>query len=370
MTCDLAHLLVTLHSHNKEAVWMADDMRLLMRPNVGGAIPDGVLDSHSEAAPSEAGSGVTSSGLKSSAGGSDAVSEPGSNAATTISKSSKSGSGTPARKRAPAAKTRRTYASVLSEKHDLLFKMNRMLARGGKQSRSMSAADSVDELRAECDRMQREIDTEKSIKFQRSVMLSFATGVECLNSKFDLAGVRLDGWSESLQQDIGSFDEVFEELHQKYGGKSMMPPELKLVVMVASSAFMFHMSKSMFSGIPGMQDAMRDDPELAKAVAAAVARKAGQNHAAPPEQRGAANMFASVLGGGRQAGGGNVAAKSMTPPNDDDSVAGVERLFSDSEDETASQQSSDHASRGQQQAVVDDDGEEEDGSARGLILDA
>lgn len=231
------------------------------------------------------------------------------------------------------AETRRpTMKSILSEKHDLLFRMNRLIARGGKQSRTMTASDSLDELRAECERMQRELDTEKSVKFQRSVLISFATGVECLNSRFDVAGIRLDGWSDSMSQDIASFDEVFEELHEKYGGKSMMPPEIKLVFMIASSAFMFHMSKSMFSGVPGMSEAMRDDPELAKAVAAAVAKKASQNETAAPEKRGTASIFANIMGAGAR---GAPRGKPMSMP-DDDSLDGVEQLFSDSSADSGS----------------------------------
>lgn len=78
-----------------------------------------------------------------------------------------------------------------------------------------------------------------------------------------------------------------------------------------------------------MQDAMRDDPELAKAVATAVARKASKNEAAGPAQRGSASMFANILGGGAP-GRGAPRGKPMTLP-DDDSLDGIEQLFSDSE---------------------------------------
>lgn len=236
---------------------------------------------------------------------------------------------TSSRARAPkkraAPKSKSKFASILAEKHDLLFRMNRMSTRGGKQSRKMSVSDSVDELKGECERMQRELDTEKSIKFQRSLMTSFATGVECINARWNLAGIRLDGWSESIQQDIGSYDEVFEELHAKYATKSVMPPEIKLVMMVASSAFMFHMSKSVFNNMPGMEEAMRDDPEFAKTVAAALAKKAARDESSP-EKRGMAGMFAGLMGGS----GAGAQSRPLSPP-DADSLEGVEKLFSDSE---------------------------------------
>ena len=262
---------------------------------------------------------------------------------------------------------KRKFASVLAEKHDLLFRMNRMATRGGKQSRPLTVKESLDDLRCECDRMQKEIDVDKSVKFQRSLITSFATGVECLNSRFNFAGIKLDGWSQSIQDDMDQYTEVFEELHAKYATKSTMPPELKLVMMVASSAFMFHMSKSMFSAVPGMEEAMRDDPELARAVAAAVAKKAHQNETVP-ERKGMAGMFAGLMGGGLGSAGagagalgaGTGAGRALTPPSDD-----IERLFSDDDDSelgSVGGESEDDRSSLATSAIVDPDG--------GLILDA
>ena len=317
---------------------MADDMRLLMHPDVRHKITDEAIQGVSERDPSESDGSVevitsqTTTMRRPPTATVDDGSDLGSGEDGGSDDGSASGGGSDGSASGDSGMTappKRTIKSILAEKHELMFKMNRLITRGGKQTRSMSASDSLDELRAEYERMQREIDTEKSVKFQRTVLMSFATGIECLNSRFDFAGVRLDGWSETMNQDITSFDEVFEELHAKYGGKSMMPPEIKLVFMVASSAFMFHMSKSMFSGFPGMQDAMRDDPELAKAVATAVARKASKNEASGPEKRGSASMFANIMGAGGPARGAPK-GKPMSFP-DDDSLDGIEQLFSDSE---------------------------------------
>jgi hypothetical protein len=57
-------------------------------------------------------------------------------------------------------------------------------------------------------------------------------------------------------------------------------PEIKLVMMIASSAIMFHMSQFMFRNAPGMEEVMREDPEIAKAVAAATGPSAHQGVAA------------------------------------------------------------------------------------------
>ena len=39
-------------------------------------------------------------------------------------------------------------------------------------------------------------------------MLAFASGVEFLNSKFDPFDVKLDGWSESLHENLSDYDDV------------------------------------------------------------------------------------------------------------------------------------------------------------------
>ena len=312
---------------------MDDDMRLLMNPDIGEAITDAAIkDAIRDSTPdvSEAPTGGEDAPSEVSAGQSSQ--SDASLVQSTASRSTASRAPPKQRAKPAAPRAKPKFASTLAEKHDLLFRMNRMATRGGKPSRKMSVSDSLDELRAECERMQRELDAEKSIKFQRSLMTSFATGVECLSSRFSFAN--LDGWSESIQQDIGSYDEVFEELHAKYATKSMLPPEVKLVMMVAGSAFMFHMSKSMFRNAPGMEEVMRDDPEIAKAVAAAVARKA-QKEEKEPAARGMAGMFAGLMGRGL---GGAAQGQSLTPPDEDEDA--IERLFSSDGSESASEHES------------------------------
>ena len=56
-----------------------------------------------------------------------------------------------------------------------------------------------------------------------------------------------------------------EELTEKYGGTGDMAPELRLLFTLAGSAFMFHLTNTMFkSSIPGMDDVLRQNPELMK----------------------------------------------------------------------------------------------------------
>jgi len=88
----------------------------------------------------------------------------------------------------------------------------------------------------------------------------------------------LDGWSESVHENIEDFDEVFEELYDKYKGRGNMPPEAKLLMSLVGSGFMFHMSNSFFRSKMANADPadiFRANPQLAKQFAQAAAQQAG-----------------------------------------------------------------------------------------------
>jgi len=143
----------------------------------------------------------------------------------------------------------------------------------------------LEDMRNEYLKFKKQREVDNSISFQRKVMMALITGSEYLNNKFDPFDVKLDGWSESVNEGITDFDEVFEELAEKYGGKSEMAPELKLLMMLGGSAFMFHLTNTMFkSSIPGMDDIMRQNPDLMKQFASAAVGSIGQNGGRQPEQ--------------------------------------------------------------------------------------
>ena len=73
-----------------------------------------------------------------------------------------------------------------------------------------------EEMKQEFERLKNQRDMDQSVKFQRKMLMAFVTGVEFLNNKFDPFSVKLDGWSESMNEGINDYDEVFEELHEKY----------------------------------------------------------------------------------------------------------------------------------------------------------
>jgi hypothetical protein len=140
----------------------------------------------------------------------------------------------------------------------------------------MTMANSLDEIKAEYGRVVDSRNLESSLKFQRNMLMTFATGAEFLNNRFNPFDVNLEGWSESVHENAEDYDEIFEELYDKYKDAGKMPPEVRLVMTLGASAAMFHVTNTYFkSKVPGMDDILRNNPELMKQFATAAANQAG-----------------------------------------------------------------------------------------------
>jgi len=167
---------------------------------------------------------------------------------------------------------------IKNEKIDLLYKFKKLENQGIRTTMNYNMNSQLEDMRNEYVKLKKQREVENSVKFQRKVMMALITGVEFLNNKFDPFDVKLDGWSESVNENIYDYDEVFEELAEKYGAASgTMAPELKLLMMVGGSAFMFHLTNTMFkSSIPGMDDIMKQNPDLMKQFAKAAVSSIGK----------------------------------------------------------------------------------------------
>ena len=173
---------------------------------------------------------------------------------------------------------------IKNEKIDLIYKFKKLESQGIRTTMNYNMVQ-LEDMRNEYFKLKKQREVENSVKFQRKVMMAAITGVEFLNNKFDPFDIKLDGWSESVNENINDYDEVFEELAEKYGGKSEMAPELKLIMMLGGSAFMFHLTNTLFkSSIPGMDDIMKQNPELMKEFAKAAVGSIGKPNQTVPQQ--------------------------------------------------------------------------------------
>jgi hypothetical protein len=203
----------------------------------------------------------------------------------------------------------KSYEELQKEKAEFIRLLERMEKRGMQPHKRFTMESDYNEVKAEFDRLSRQRECDQSIKFQRKMLVAFITAIEFLNNKFDPLDIKLDGWGESIHENVNDYDDVFEELHEKYKGSSQMAPELKLLLMVGGSGFMFHLTNTMFkSAIPGMGDVMRQNPNLMSQFAKAAATSMGGENA------GFGNLMGDVLGGGLGGGGGGFGGGGNRPP--------------------------------------------------------
>ncbi len=173
---------------------------------------------------------------------------------------------------------KKTYEEIQQEKQQLLFNLERLQKQGYPPSKRYTMASQYEDMKYEYERLKKQRDVEKSIKFSRKMLMACVSGIEFLNGKFDYFDVKLGGWSENVMENINDYDEVFEELHDKYSDSVKMAPEMRLLMMVAGSGFMFHLTNSLFkSATPNLKDILKQNPDIMKSVQEAATKNMAQN---------------------------------------------------------------------------------------------
>ena len=204
-----------------------------------------------------------------------------------------------------------TKEELLREKFKMLQKLEELETKGVRLTKKYTMESSLLEMKGEYETHVEEREKKNSIKFQQKLLMTAITGIEFLNNKFDPFDLKLDGWSEQINENVDDYDEIFAELHEKYKSKAKMAPELKLLFQLGGSAIMLHMTNTMFkSAMPGMDDIMRQNPELMKQFTQAAVNTMSQS--AP----NFGNFMGDMMGGGGGGGGPQLSSNFNTqrPP--------------------------------------------------------
>ena len=213
---------------------------------------------------------------------------------------------------------RMSATEIKNEKIDYIYKFKKLGEQGIRTTMNYNMNSPLDEMRNEYLKLKKQREIDNSIKFQRKMLMAFVTGVEFMNNKFDPFDIKLDGWSESVNDGIFDYDEIFEELYAKYGGgDSEIAPEIRLLFALGGSAFMFHLQNTMFkSSLPGMDDILKQNPELMKQFASAAvgSMNAPGGNGAPSGMAGMMRGMGFPGMGGGGMGGGGMGGDSRQPP--------------------------------------------------------
>jgi hypothetical protein len=189
---------------------------------------------------------------------------------------------------------------LIREKFKYLRRLEELERKGATLTKKYSMDSPLEELMGEYEMILAEKEKSNSVKFQGKMLMAAITGIEFLNNRFDPFDLKMDGWAEQINENITDYDEIFGELHEKYRSKAKMAPELKLLFQLGGSAIMVHMTNTMFkSSMPGMDDIMKQNPELMQQFTQAAVNNMGESNP------GFGNFMNNFMPG---------SANNMTPP--------------------------------------------------------
>lgn len=158
-----------------------------------------------------------------------------------------------------------TKEELMREKFKYLRKLETLESKGVTLTKKYNMDTPLCEMQGEYEMVLEEKTKQNSIKFQSNMLMALVNGIEFLNGKFDPFDIKLDGWSDQVNENISDYDDVFGELYEKYKHRASLAPELKLMFQLAGSGLMIHMTNTMFkSSMPGMDDILRQNPDLMK----------------------------------------------------------------------------------------------------------
>ncbi len=138
-----------------------------------------------------------------------------------------------------------SYEEIQQQKAYYLTQLKLYADKGKFPSRRLGPEHPLADIKAEVFKIRKEIEITRGINYCRQGLLFFTGTIEFLNTSYDPSGgyVDLNGWTATVMADKEQYDEVFQELYEKYAGNVSMAPELKLICMVLGSAFAFNFAK-------------------------------------------------------------------------------------------------------------------------------
>lgn len=156
-----------------------------------------------------------------------------------------------------------TAREIKSKKLECLAKLMYLKNIGLELTGTYNKDSDLEELEAEL-KYQTDLQSKKDgIGLCKSIMCNLITGTEYLNERYDPFGFKLKGWADQVKMNKDDFDTVFGELLDKYKGSgSKLEPEFKLAMMIGLSAVTYHTSQSLSTGMPQVDEVIKNNPEL------------------------------------------------------------------------------------------------------------
>ena len=90
-----------------------------------------------------------------------------------------------------------------------LRKLENLEKKGAILTKKYTMNSPLAEMQGEYEMIKSEKEKSNSIKFQGKMMMAAVSAIEFLNSKFDPFDIKLDGWGESISENLDEYDDSF-----------------------------------------------------------------------------------------------------------------------------------------------------------------
>jgi hypothetical protein len=156
-----------------------------------------------------------------------------------------------------------TPQEIRMKKIEMLKKLSEIKSKGYQLSKDYDFNSSLDEMEYEYELLKSFADKRNGVKLFKNGLLQAVSVIEFLNDKYDPFDFQLSGWGEHTSVEVDSWEDVLEEIYDKYKGTGKgMPCEIKLLYLLIASASAFHFSRSQGSKMPGLDSVLAANPGL------------------------------------------------------------------------------------------------------------
>lgn len=177
--------------------------------------------------------------------------------------------------------------ALLKEKYEILRKFERLSKLGVPMRKRFTIDSPLEEMKMELEFIKREKSMDSTIKQFSEWFITGMSAVEWGSKHMSLLrafGLQLDGLSEAAQQNVVDLEDDFEELYELYGDSMKMHPLVRIPLRTCMMIYMVHLTNQMTrkAPIPNIDDIMRQNPDIARSLAAAAMQNQTQQMRAAP----------------------------------------------------------------------------------------
>ncbi len=181
------------------------------------------------------------------------------------------------------------------EKQGYLIELTNLKQKGAQLSRDFTMRDSLTELEFEVQKQNNNITTRNTVNFMRDTLRIVINGIEIGNNRFG-PFLSIDGWAESVTQDMRKYEHALERIYKRYWRKTQMSPVMELGWLLIGSMVAWHF-KSKFFGPPAGSTRHQESAAPAQAARASPPPRApgraaaGSTRPARPVLRPPSSLF-------------------------------------------------------------------------------